>query len=463
MNKFSLHFFWAPEHLVSMINFLLTLIFVSFILRSKKPPGSTLAWLFFIAAIPYVGIPFYIFLSGRKFKTKFQKKEALFEPKNEEDNENADTVEKILGNLGVPPPRQNSEALVISSGKEAYSELTNLIESAQKSISLTTFIFANDGVGRSILELLISKAEQGVSVRILLDSLGSIWVRHPSFRKFKKMGGKIGYFMPLIHVPFRGRYNLRNHRKIIVVDSQKAVLGGMNIAEEYMGYASESQQWIDLGLKIVGPSAADLETVFAKDWKFATGEDFSKDPIPLSENHFENRLQIVASGPDVIGDPLYDFILSLIFKATRRIWIATPYFIPDESLAKALQLACQRGVDVHILVPKKSNHFLADLARGTYLRQLESSGCKISFFPKMMHAKAFLVDEEYALVGSANFDMRSLLYNFEIGAFMSSKPGINSVRDWFTHCFALSDEKLEPGSFWIDLAEGVGRVLGPLI
>jgi cardiolipin synthase len=454
---------WFPNHLLSILNFLLTLVFVSFILRAKRPPGGTWAWLFFVAIIPYIGIPFYLFFSGRKFQTKLQTKEALFQPKGGENTKSLDPVERILETLGNPSAKYNNEGNFISSGELAYAELNKLVGSAKKSINLTTFIFADDEVGDAILTLLIKKLREGVAVRILLDSLGSLWVKHPSFKEFAGAGGQIGYFMPLLHIPFKGRSNLRIHRKTLIVDGTRAILGGMNIAKEYMGSTEDTKRWVDLGLEIYGPSVKDLESVFKKDWKFATGKNADTDITESFEPAAENRLQIVASGPDVLGDPLYDSLLTLIFKANKRIWISTPYFIPDESLAKGLQLAAQRGVDVCILIPQKSNHFLADLARGSYVRQLTLSGCKFRFLPKMIHAKAFLVDSENAVIGSANFDMRSLLYNYEIGAFMSSKNNILSLEKWFISRFAETNSKILPSGFWIDMAEGVGRVLGPMI
>ena len=183
----------------------------------------------------------------------------------------------------------------------------------------------------------------------------------------------------------------------------------------------------------------------------------------IGSSPVENKLQIVASGPDVAGDTLYDALLTLIYKAEKRIWIATPYFIPDESLARALQLATRRGVDVRVLTPLKSNHFLADLARGSYLRQLEICGSKIFLYPKMLHAKAFLIDDKYALIGSANFDMRSLLYNFEVGALVFSKKEIETLEGWFEKRFLESSGHLKPSTFFTDIFEGIGRVLGPLI
>ncbi len=177
----------------------------------------------------------------------------------------------------------------------------------------------------------------------------------------------------------------------------------------------------------------------------------------------ENKVQIVASGPDVSGDTLYDALLTLIFKAEQKIWIATPYFIPDESLAKALQLAARRGCEVSLLIPKKSNHFMADLARGSYIRELSQCGAKIYFYPQMLHAKAFLIDNDYAIIGSANFDMRSLLYNFEVGAVVYAQKEIEGLKKWFEERTTESQRGIGASSFITDLTEGIGRVLGPLI
>ncbi len=259
------------NHFLSIANFVLTIIFVSFILRSKRPPGNTLAWLFFIAVVPYIGIPLYIFLTDRKFPSRFSKKSRLFQVQGDSLPAQPD-IETLLGRLGAPPPRTNSKLSLILNGQDAYEKITEIITSAQENIHLTTFIFANDEVGREILKILTVKAKQGVSVKLLLDSLGAIWVRNPSLLDLKKAGGQVAYFMPLLHIPFKGRSNLRNHRKILVVDSSKAIIGGMNIAQEYMGPTSDSQRWVDLGLSLEGSSALDLDLIFKKDWEFANGK-----------------------------------------------------------------------------------------------------------------------------------------------------------------------------------------------
>jgi cardiolipin synthase len=459
-------FSWSLGHLFSVLNFLLAVLFVSFILRSKRPPGNTLAWLLFVIIIPYLAIPLFIFLADRKYKTRRQKKKTLYELNPKEIAQRKGPVEKLLGGLGVPPAKDGHQAQLLATGEEAYAQIAALISSAQSRIHLTTFIFAEDPVAESLIRLLEKKAEEGVQVRILLDSLGSLMAHHASFAGLKKKGGQVVFFNPVLHSSFMGRSNLRNHRKLLIVDSRLALMGGMNIAKEYMGPGPDPARWTDLCLRLEGPCVQDMEDIFTEDWKFATGEDpgrLKPDLTGAAPVGGECVLQIIPSGPDVRWDPLYDTLLSLIFQAKQRVWIATPYFIPDESLTRALELAARRGVDVRLLVPRRSNHFLADLARGTYLRQLLKAGCQIPLAEKMLHAKAFLVDGDYAILGSANFDMRSLMLNYEIGVLIRSGEPLAALDQWFEAQFQAAGTSDFKVNYWRDLLESVGRVLGPLI
>jgi cardiolipin synthase A/B len=451
-------------HLFTVLIFLLSLLFVSFILRSKRPPGSTLAWLMFIMIIPYLGIPFYLLLAGRKFPSRKRLKTPLYTPAaTPRGPGTGDGVEWMLDNLGMPPSRAGQEARLITSGEGAHARITEMIQTARQDTHLTTFIFKNDAVGKHFLRLLEQKAAEGVAVRILLDSFGSLMASHPSFEGLRQKGGQVSYFNPVFHLPFRGRANLRNHRKLLVVDSQRALLGGMNIGVEYLGPDPDPQRWIDLCLEIKGQAVSDLQVVFHQDWAFSMGGEKPAPPPPTPAAEGDTELRTIASGPDVKSDSLYDILISLIFQATQRVWIATPYFIPDESLTKALELAGRRGIDVRVLVPGRSNHWLADLARGTYLRQLLRAGGRVNFTDRMMHAKAFMVDGTYTLLGSANFDMRSLLLNFEIGALIRSGGPVRELESWFLNLFEASTPAPEREGYWRDLAEGLGRVLGPMI
>lgn len=467
------------EHFLSIASFLLTVVFISLLLRSRKPPGSTFAWLIVITAIPYAGIPLYLLFSGRKIRRRLTlplKKANLFAAKKPFDQtpESAKRVERILIAAGGPPKRDQCHVQFLETGEQVYQTLMEMITSAKQSIQIEIFIFGRDSVSTQIQKALAKRAQEGVQVEVLVDAFGSSWmqrrVQNPSFKELEAAGGKVAYFMPLFSFPLRGWGNLRNHRKMILVDGREAIIGGMNLTQEYLGPLPDPNRWTDLSIKIQGSAVQDLQAIFLSDWNF-TVETEAKEPCEiLTQGPFfpttidsNAQLQITAGGPDVPSDPIYDALLSAIFQARQRIWIATPYFIPDDALTKALELASKRGVQVRILVPATSNHWIADFSRGSFIRQLQGAGVEIFLFPRMIHAKAIVFDDEYAFTGSANIDLRSLLLNYEVGAFVYSKNEINQTSRWFEGIFAQSQMGYPEAGFFRELAEGVGRLFSPFL
>jgi cardiolipin synthase len=339
-----------------------------------------------------------------------------------------------------------------------------IIQEAKSSLYLETFIFSHDEVGHLVLEALTAKSQEGVEVKILLDSLGAMMPGHPSFKKFKAAGGEISMFMPLIHKPFQGSANLRNHRKLVVADDQIAMIGGMNIALEYMGPTLSQDRWVDLAMTIEGPLVPQLKAVFLFDWSFAHHQESElKDPPRSKGVHDQHLAQLVMSGPDIKTDPIYELLLTALYSAKQRVWITSPYFIPDESLAKAIELAARRGVDVRLVVPKKSNHLLADFGRQTYLDQIHTAGAMIYYYPKMIHAKLTLVDDHYGFIGSANMDSRSLLLNYELGVCLYSSEDLKKLEKWCEMIFEMSStefRQLTSGQQWFGR---VARLVSPLI
>ena len=292
-----------------------------------------------------------------------------------------------------------------------------LIEEARSTIHITTYILGRGPVGEELVGRLAEKAAGGVKVRLLLDDVGSWRVGRRFLTPLTSAGARVAYFMPVLHIPFRGRANLRNHRKIVVIDGRIALTGGMNLAWPYMAPVPDPDLWIDLSAVVEGPAVADLESLFFSDWAFATGEDLSAasasedgdedlakhDPIQAERpaQAGNGLVQVVASGPDVPDDPLYETLLSQIFAARERIWIVTPYFVPDEMLARALNLAARRGVDVRLIVPVRSNHLSTDLARESYLRELHEAGGRVLLYQSaMLHAKAVVFDDQLAVIGT---------------------------------------------------------------
>lgn len=458
---------WLLEHFLSMISFLLGLAFVALLLKSRKSPSSTWAWLFLLILIPYAAFPFYLLFGGRKLKKRAAQKKYLYEPIRYQDTpQDQLKIERILLSSGSPNRVSNEKLIFLKSGEEAYQNLMEMIEAAKQRIYLEVFILANDSVGKAILLLLEKKALSGVEVFVLVDAVGSFWMNHPSFRKLKKAGGKVAFFMPIFHIPLQGRSNLRNHRKLVLVDGADAVFGGLNIAEEYLGPSSNPKRWVEFSIRARGNLVSHLEDIFISDWNFACR---TEDRIPKATSEIfikagtANFTQVAVSGPDVPKDPLYDSLLSVIFESDQRIWIVTPYFIPDESLTRALELAIKRGLDVKILIPKFSNHWIADLGRGSYIRQLEDAGASILLYPKMIHAKVLIADHTLALVGSANMDMRSLLYNYELGVFLYSLESIQEIESWMLSLFSQAKTGYPKTNVTGELVEGIGRTLSPLL
>jgi len=424
-----------------------------------------MAWLLVICAIPYLGIPLYLFFSGRKFKYGLSGKAKIYSTAGRlEGSIELTSTQRILAASGVDGAKLNQSLELLPTGVTAYNRLIEIIHGAQTSIHITTFIFGNDPVGRAVVAALAERASAGIDVRVLVDSLGATLISHPSFAQFTSAGGKVAYFMPVLHLPFRGRTNLRNHRKLMVVDGTVAVLGGMNLAQEYMGPTEDANRWIDLGLQLKGACVGDLEKIFLQDWAYATHSPAPAIPVSVVASRTGEILaQVVASGPDVVGDPLYDLLFNAINEAKKSVWIVTPYFIPDESLMKALELAVKRGVAVHVIIPQASNHRMADLARGSFVRQLISVGVDFGFYPRMIHAKAFLVDGELAILGSANLDMRSLLLNYELGLVIYDSTTLRDVKEWIRQRHGETVQGLLKSGFWREIGEGIGRAIGPIL
>jgi cardiolipin synthase A/B len=456
------------SELFTRIGFLLALVLMAGLLRQRRSPSSTIAWLLAIVLLPNVGVPLYIIFGGRKVRRLARLKKPIYQAGGAPSGGDPDgAVERLLASYGVPPPSKENCLELVPSGIDAYQRIVGLIESARTSIHISTYILGSDQGSRALIECLTRKAREGVAVRVLIDSFGSWRLRRRALASLVSSGGEVASFMPVLNL-LRGRANLRNHRKLVVVDSRAALTGGMNLAWPYIGPPGSSGLWQDLSAVVEGPAVAELDSLFASDWRFATGKDPQKSdpevPSPCATGFESTTIQVVASGPDVAGDPLYEALLALIFAAQTRIWIVTPYYVPDEMLARALGLAARRGVDVRLILPARSNHITADLARASYLRDLHTAGGHILLYePVMLHAKAVLFDDHLAVIGSANMDMRSLFLNYEVALFVHSPKEVDHVANWAEGLMAHSKPDLPIAGWARELAENVVRLLSPLL
>ena len=463
-------------HVLTVGGVVLAVFALARLVSEKRQPSNTLAWLLAIVLVPYVGVPLYLLLGGRKLRRIAARKRRLaphlpgvlaVAPATAA----LPTVHAICGTGGSPPAGGNTIRL-ITTGEQAYAELEAGILAARDSIHITTFILSRDDTGRHFVKLLAKRAREGVKVRLLLDAVGCLISCHGFVDPIRKAGGEVVKFMPVVPLSSRGSANLRNHRKIAVFDQRTAIVGGHNIAGEYMGPKPCKKRWNDFGAVINGPGAALLNEVFLADWSFASGQSLDtlhEELDPSAVRTVGNaELQVIASGPDVSGDPLYEGIVSMIQEAEQSIWIVTPYFIPDEVLLRSLIVKARAGKDVTLIIPARSNHPVTDFAGRHYVRELRKAGARVLHYDRsMMHSKAIIVDDRMALLGSANFDLRSLFVNFEIGVMIYSVPEVLAMRRWAGElvraCVEPKPEKPHRFRLLGNLIEDISRLFAPLL
>jgi cardiolipin synthase len=249
--------------------------------------------------------------------------------------------------------------------------------------------------------------------------------------------------------------------------------GGANIGIESMNLHNSPALWKDLAFVMEGPAVRHWLNIFATDWEFAAKETLTDEELKIPDNIVfpeclelaeAGSVQVVPSGPDVNGDVLHDALLTMIYSAKKRFWSVTPYFVPDDALCHALALAARRGVDVRIILPLRSNHIPPDIVRGIPLRQIQAAGGQVMFYtPKMMHAKVVLMDDEAAVVGSVNMDIRSLLLNYETAMFVYSPNAINEIEAYIEDLMAHSKTGIAQASLPRALGESIVRLVSPLL
>lgn len=462
------------QHLSTVFGVGLGVLLIARILRQNLRPSVSFSWLMAIVLIPYVGVPLYLLFGGRKLAWWTGEKKPLYDrilPLPFDDVQTQSHVEDVLIASGMPPARPRCSMKLLPDAQAGYEEICELIESARERIHIVTFILGYDPVGRKLVELLSRKAAEGVEVRLLLDALGCFLTRWGFVEPLRKAGGQVGIFMPLLPIRTRFSTHLRNHRKIIVVDGKTAIIGGINLTHNYIGPEPNPRRWIDTSMTLKGPVVADLEKIFESDWNFATGESIHYEtadpPAPPAGKLHDHLLQIAASGPDVAGEPLHEALMTACFESRKRAWIVTPYFVPDEGLFRALTLQARLGHDVRLILPRHSNHRLADIARGRFLRQIADAGAKIYLHPdRMIHAKHAVFDDSLAMAGSANLDMRSLYLNYELALFLHSPDEVRVIAEWMEALMKESEvatPAMLPGGYVRQWAEDLSLLVSPLL
>lgn len=452
-------------HWLTLHGFATTLAILFYALQShgapqRRQPAAAIAWMLFIVLLPYLALPAYAVFGTRKRPRPPTTPIAHPLPGPPE----RWAIDTLLA-LGQPAPAAYDQLKIHANGASARASLLAVLNRAQHSIDLCTFILARDPLGEEVLSLLCERAQAGVRVRLLLDGMGSLMNRPPDLQRLHRAGGAFAIFASPLRSSLKGRTNLRDHRKLLLVDGEQVHgqlwTGGRNLAAEYFNGAAGAPPWRDLSFELSGPLVHQAAQLFERDWRFANGWPALDDSASVpSQNDSDTPsgegAQLVASGPDQADDTVHAILVAAAYRAQRRIALVTPYFVPDASLLMALCLAARRGVQVDLLLPARSNHRLSDFARGRALRSLAQAGGRIWLAPGMHHAKLAVFDNTLALAGSANLDSRSLFLNYEVMLAFHKSTDVNSFEAWFNTEFDSTQafQAIEPGLLR-DMAEGL--------
>ncbi len=451
-------------HLGTIVVDLLVLSALGHMVYQRREPTSMIAWLLAIILLPYIAVPLYFIFRSRKLKRK-TKSQFMLACRGEVPRSEATQIDLILRNNGIAGATLGNTFNFYPDGVRAHDALMARIKAAKKQILISTYVFSSDEVARSIIAALAKKASQGVDVRLLIDSIGSLplYLFQVPLRKLRKDGGKVAFYMPLLGRPFQNYINLRNHRKIFLFDDTTVLAGGMNLSKEYLGPKYSKRRWIDILFEVQGPAVFHYREIFTQDWNHTSDEKLDM-PDHMPEPAGDTGIQVVPSGPDIPSDALYEALLSAVFAARERIWIVTPYFVPDKSLLQALIIAKHRGVDVKLITPESSNHLIADLGRSSFMRDLDINGIEVHLYQDgMIHAKAILVDKRGVMMGSANIDQRSLFLNYEAVSFIYSRQAIADSEAWMRRLLARCKIRMAPAGRWRRMGENLMRVFAPLL
>ena len=468
---------WFP-HLwlgISSLWLIYIILLSVWIVLQKREAAATLSWLFSLAFLPVIGFAIYHFLGPQRIRRQRSKRlraKALMgkqSPSNvSSPHKDSQSALSLLAETSSGFAASGAQAATLLVGGSAcYSAILAAIAQAKKHIHLEYYIFEPDATGTQFRDALIERARAGIKVRLLLDAIGSSHIGTTFLEPLLLAGAEVAFFHRT-RIRWRGlwkpKINLRSHRKIVVVDGRKGFTGGINITDTE-NEAVNKAAYRDLHIAVSGDVVRWLQLAFLEDWVYA-GMHMPKESDLFAEPAASKiKAQIIPSGPDTPWEPVHRAHVFAISHAQQRVWLATPYFVPTEAARMAIISAALRGLDVRLLVPTNSDSRLVDAAARSYFDELLAVGVKIYCYPKMLHTKALLVDDETLILGSSNFDNRSFRLNFELCILLENRAlglALGQLLETDMHKSKRAP-KIRKLSRLNQLAEAFARLLSPLL
>lgn len=464
------------------------------VFRQRRDIAATWAWLLVLFFLPGVGFVIYAFV-GRKLpenklfplksKTRLQLDQVMEHQRRElKKNEftAADQVVKdsermvqFFTKTDYSFLNRRNEVQIITNGNELFDDIFAEIKKAKKHIHVEFYTIYDDQIGNQLRELLEEKAREGVEVKVLWDSWGSLGTKRSFFKRLNELGGEAYPFLGTRSALTDFRLNFRDHRKIVVIDGKIGYVGGFNVGDQYLGRKKKFGYWRDTHLKIIGSGVYGLQSRFILDWnatdrKKQIVEEFKAGSVyfPVAEVKGNTSLQIVSNGPDSDIEKIKMGYLKMIHKARESVWIQSPYLIPDDSVLDALRLAATSGVDVRVMIPCMPDHAFVYRATQYYAWQCAKWGIKVYYYNNgFIHAKTMVVDGKISTVGSANMDFRSFKLNFEVNAFMYDENIAKQLQEIYEedikHSSLQTVAMFNKQSTWLKFKQTFSRLLSPIL
>ena len=446
-------------------------------LLNKRDSKSALAWVVFCLLLPLLGPVTYLIFGINRTTSRAQRS---YRVKTEEDA--ADTIlepqgtdlrplslvgEKVTGH-GL---RSCDDIQVLENGEALYPAMLAAIDAARESIYCATYIFLNDKTGAAFVAAFSKAQERGVDVRIIIDGLGAIAYGPRISRSLAEHKLNFKHFNPIRLLPPSLNINLRNHRKIMVIDDRCAFTGGQNIGDHHLvDNAENTMPTRDLHFRLSGKIVDDLKYSFLRDWSHCCGVTGKTAYISVNKNRDNSEIwsRLILDGPNENLDKLNELLVGILSAAKTRIWIMTPYFLPESDLVGALMGARLRGVDVRILLPERTNIHMAHWAAQHGIQHILATCLKVFSQPApFIHTKALLIDDNYAMIGFANLDPRSLRLNFELGIEIFSEKFNRKLSDYFrkqlNQSSPLDREKLAAKPTWMRIRNATAWLFSPYL
>ncbi len=448
---------------------------------TARTSQGTIAWVISLNTFPYIAVPAYWLLGRSRFRGYMTARHSVdvnvmkklegvlkaLQPYRVPESE-VSTAGKAAEKLAALPQLSGNSVQLLIDGNATFTSILAGIDAAQEYILFQFFIVHDDEIGRQVREHLIAKAKEGVKICFLYDEIGCHHLPASYKNGMREAGIEVHNFHTQKGFFNRFQINFRNHRKVVVVDGKVAWLGGHNVGDAYLGRDPKFGHWRDTHMRIEGPAVLAVQISFVEDWYWATGKEIPEtvwEPTPAEDG--DMKVLIVPTGP---ADKLETATLMFhhaINSANERIWIASPYFVPDDAILGALQLAGLRGVDVRILIPDKADHLLVYLAAFTYFDDASQTGVRFfRYTDGFLHQKVMLIDDIAATIGTANFDNRSFRLNFEItgvvGDVEFAKEVEQMLTDDFSHAREMTKSDTDSRPYWFKLSARLARLTSPV-